>query len=176
MRVDVYQKWFRWTFLKTACVLGVVHMIAVHRRTRADRSPQAARELAKKYFKLRIVPNDDLTTSLDELDKVERNLNQELLLSDWQGISVYEPERKENGEILWHLRRNPSNKLKNIITSEFTIATRFERASHKLVTSNDTKKFAHEEEHLTIVQTEKSKRRRQFIRERSIAKLKLQHH
>lgn len=94
----------------------------------------------------------------------------------WQGISVYEPERKENGEILWHLRRNPSNKLKNIITSEFTMATRFERASHKLVTSNDTKKFAHEEEHLTIVQTEKSKRRRQFIRERSTAKLKLQHH
>lgn len=94
----------------------------------------------------------------------------------WQGISVYEPERKENGEILWHLRRNPSNKLKNIITSEFTMATRFERASHKLVTFNDTKKFAHEEEHVTIAQTEKSKRRRQFIRERSTAKLKLQHH
>ena len=85
---------------------------------RADRSTQAARELAKKYFKLRIVPNDAPRTSLDQLDKVERHLNQELLLSDWLGIRVYEPERQEDGEMLWHFRGNPSNKLKNIITSE----------------------------------------------------------
>ena len=56
------------------------------------------------------------------------------------------------------------------------MATRFERASLELVISNDTKKSAHEEEHLLIVQTRESKRRRQFMRERSTAKLKLQHH
>ena len=56
------------------------------------------------------------------------------------------------------------------------MATRFERASHELVISNDRKKSAHEEEHLLIVQTRESKRRRQFMRERSTAKLKLQHH
>ena len=61
-------------------------------------------------------------------------------------------------------------------TSKFTMATRFERASHELVISNDTKKSTHEEEHLFIVQTRESKRRRQFMRERSTAKLKLQHH
>ena len=30
------------------------------------------------------------------------------------GIRVYEPELQENGKILWHLRMNPSDKLKNI--------------------------------------------------------------
>ena len=32
------------------------------------------------------------------------------------GIRVNEPECKENGEILWRLRKNPSDKQKNIMT------------------------------------------------------------
>jgi len=55
-------------------------------------------------------------TSLDELDKVERHLNHELQLSDWLRVRVYEPERQKNNEILWHLGKNPSDKLKNITT------------------------------------------------------------
>ena len=32
------------------------------------------------------------------------------------GIRVNKPERKENGEILWRLGENPSDKQKNIMT------------------------------------------------------------
>ena len=81
--------------------------IAVHRGARPDRSTTAARELAKSFFKLRAAPTDIPKTSLDELDKVERHLNQGAAFSDWLGIRVYEPE----GEVIWHLRRNPSTKL-----------------------------------------------------------------
>jgi hypothetical protein len=72
--------------------------------------------LAKSFLKLSTTPNNIPKTSLDELDKVERHLNQRKQLLDWLGIRVYEPERQENGEILWHLRKNPSDKLKNILT------------------------------------------------------------
>ena len=51
----------------------------------------------------------------DELDKLESHLNKELPLLDWHGIRVYEPEPQENGEIIRHLRKNPSDKLKNKI-------------------------------------------------------------
>ena len=85
--------------------------IAVHRGARPDRSTTAARELAKSFFE----PNDCPKTSLDELDRVERHLNQKLDFSDWLGIRVYEPERLE-GEVVWHLRRNPPVKLTNILT------------------------------------------------------------
>ena len=54
-------------------------------------------------------------TSLDELDKVERHLNQGAPFLDWLGIRVYEPERME-GEVVWHLRQNPPAKLTNILT------------------------------------------------------------
>ena len=50
--------------------------IAVHRGARPDRSTTAARELAKGFFKLRAAPNDSPKTSLDELERVERHLNQ----------------------------------------------------------------------------------------------------
>ena len=50
--------------------------IAVHRGARPDRSTTAARELAKNFFELRATPNDCPKTSLDELDRVERHLNQ----------------------------------------------------------------------------------------------------
>jgi len=89
--------------------------IAVHRGARPDRSTTAARELTKSFFKLKAVPNDILKTSLDELDKVERHLNQGASFSDWFGIRVYEPERTE-GELVWYLRRNPPTKLTNILT------------------------------------------------------------
>ena len=90
--------------------------IAVDQGARPDRSTEAARELVKKFLKLRTTPNNAPRTSLDVLDKVERHLNEGKQLTDWLGIRVYEPERQENGEILWYLRKNPSNKLKKIMT------------------------------------------------------------
>ena len=90
--------------------------IAVHRGARLDRSTKAARGLAKSFFKLKTVPTNCPKTSLDELDKVERHLNQGAAFSDWLGIRVYEPERVEDAEVVWHLRRNPPAQLKNILT------------------------------------------------------------
>ena len=89
--------------------------IAVHRGSRPDRSTTAARELAKSFFNFIATPQDCRKTSLDELDEVERHINQKLNFSDWLGIRVYEPERVE-GEVVWHLRRNPPTKLTNILT------------------------------------------------------------
>ena len=68
--------------------------IAVYCGARFDQNIQFARELAKSYFKLRTAPNDVLRTSLDKLDKVERHFNQEIPVSEWLGIRVYEPERQ----------------------------------------------------------------------------------
>ena len=77
-----------------------------------DRCTQAARWVARGFFTSDLVPR----TSLDELNKVERFLNKVKQLFEWIGIRVYEPERQENGDIHWHLGRNPSDKLKNIMT------------------------------------------------------------
>lgn len=88
--------------------------IAVHRVGRPNRSTQVARALAKSFFKFSAIPNDCPKTSLNELDRVERHLNQGAAFSDWLRIRVYEPEREEDGEVGWHLRRNPSDK--NILT------------------------------------------------------------
>ena len=54
-------------------------------------------------------------TSLDELDKVEKHLNQGTAFSDWLGIRVYEPEQVEDAKVVWHLRRNPPAQLKSIL-------------------------------------------------------------
>ena len=89
--------------------------IGVHRGSRPDRSTTAARELAKSFFNFIATPQDCRNTSLYELDEVERHINQKLNFSDWLGIRVYEPERVE-GEAVWHLRRNPPTKLRNILT------------------------------------------------------------
>jgi len=62
--------------------------IAVHHGASPDRSPTAARELAKGFFKLRAAPNDSPKTSLDERDRIERHLNQGAAFSDWLGIRV----------------------------------------------------------------------------------------
>ncbi|KAL9963464.1 hypothetical protein ACROYT_G026975 [Oculina patagonica] len=90
--------------------------IAVHRGVRLDRSTAAARGLAKSFFKLETVPTDCPKTSLDELDEVERHLNQGAAFSDWLGIRVYEPVRVKDKEVVWHLKRNPPAMLKNILT------------------------------------------------------------
>ena len=90
--------------------------IAVHRGSRPDRSTKAARELAKSFFNLIAIPQDCRKTSLDELDEVEKHLNKKQNFKDWLGICVYEPERMEDGEVVWHLRRKPPAKLTNILT------------------------------------------------------------
>ena len=90
--------------------------IAVHRGSRPDQSTTAARELAKSFFNLIAIPQDCRKTSLDELDEVEKHLNKKQIFKDWLGIRVYEPERMEDGEVVWHLRRKPPAKLTNILT------------------------------------------------------------
>ena len=96
------------TFRDNMCVW---RCIAVFQGARPDRCTQSARQLARDFFKLDIVPR----ICLNELDKVEGYLNKGKQLREWIGIRVYEPEQPENGEIYWHLRKNPSDKLKNII-------------------------------------------------------------
>ena len=90
--------------------------IAVHRGSRPDRSTTAARELAKGFFNLKVVPQDCCKTSLDELDEVEKHLNKKQIFKDCLGIRVYEPERLQNSEVVWHLSRTPPAKLTNILT------------------------------------------------------------
>ena len=90
--------------------------IAVHRGSRPDRSTTAARELAKGFFNLKAAPQDCRKTSLNELDEVEKSFNKKQIFKDWLGIRVYEPERLEDGEVVWHLRRTPPAKLTNILT------------------------------------------------------------
>ena len=97
------------TFADNLCLW---RYIAVYQGARPDRCTQTARQLARGFLKSEIV----LRTSLDQLDKVERYLNRGKQLHEWIRIRVYEPERQENGEILWHLRNNPLDKLKNIMT------------------------------------------------------------
>ena len=99
--------------------------IAVHRGARPDRSTEAARDLAKSFYKLRNMPSTWEKTSLDELEKVEMHLNKGKVLADWLGIRVYTPELANADElefgietepaIVWHLMRNPAN-FKNVMT------------------------------------------------------------
>ena len=84
-------------------------------RSLLHRSSQAARELLKGFFKLTTAPNDCPKTSLDELDNVERHLNQGTPVSDWLGVRVYEPERGGDGEVIRHFRRNLSEPIKHVI-------------------------------------------------------------
>ena len=90
--------------------------IAVHRGSRPDRSTTAARELAKGFFNLKDAPQDCRKTSSDERDELEKHLNKKPIFKDWLGIRVYEPERLQNGEVVWHLIRTPPAKLTNILT------------------------------------------------------------
>lgn len=77
--------------------------IAVHCAVRPDPSTQVARRLAESFFKLLTGSNDCPWSSLGELDRVGKHLNQGVVFSDWLGIQVYEPEREEDGEVVWHL-------------------------------------------------------------------------
>ena len=86
--------------------------IAVYKGARPDCCTQLARELARGFFQLDIVPR----TYVDKLDKVEGYLNKGKQLREWIGIRVYDPERQQNEEIYCYLRKNPSDKLKNIMT------------------------------------------------------------
>ena len=90
--------------------------IAVHRGARPDRSTEAARRLAKNFFKFRDTPTDCPKTSLDELEKVEMHLNKGTAFSGWLGIRVYVPERVDDKEVVWHLTRNPASQFKNVMT------------------------------------------------------------
>ena len=98
--------------------------IAVHKGARPDRSTEAARDLAKSFYKLEKMPNSWVgKTSLDELEKVEMHLNKGKPFSDWLGIRVYMPECIEDEfdmeapiEVVWHLTRNPAPQFKNIMT------------------------------------------------------------
>ena len=101
------------TYRDTLCLW---RCIAVHRGSRPDRSTTAARELAKGFFNLKAAPQDCRRTSLDELDKVEKYLNEKQIIKDWMGIRVYRPERLKDGEVVWHLWRKPPAKLTNILT------------------------------------------------------------
>ena len=137
--------------------------IVVHRGTLPSRSTKAARELVKSFLKLETAPNDLPKTSLDELDKVERQLNQGQPLADWVGIRVFEPEREDGGEVTWHLRRNPSMFFRISLLSEFMRGTHFlskisrnlekhmnvfiaELVSQKPVIFSDILKHAHKEQ------------------------------
>ena len=99
------------TFGDNMCVW---RCIAVYQGARPHRCTQSARQLARGIFKSDIVTK----TCLDELDKVGGSLNKGKQLLEWIGIWLYEPELQENGEMYWYLRRNPSEKLENIITIE----------------------------------------------------------
>jgi len=101
------------TFADNLCL---ERCIAVHQGARPDRSTRVARELAQSYFQIKTAPTNVPKTLLDELDKMEKQLNQGKPLSGWLCIRVYEPEQTENGEILWHLRKSPSDKIKNTMT------------------------------------------------------------
>ena len=90
--------------------------LAVHQGARTDRCTREAKTLAKSFYELKRIPANFRKTSLDELDKVERHLNAGKPIKDWQGFRVYEPERLEDGQVVWHLRTNPPARLKNIVT------------------------------------------------------------
>jgi len=96
--------------------LCLFRCLAVHRGARTDRCTKEARRLAQSFCKLDAIPPNFRKTSLDELDKVEAHLNEGSPVSSWLGIRVYEPQRLVDGEVVWHLRRNPNPKLKNILT------------------------------------------------------------
>ena len=99
----------------------------MHNGARPDRSTEAARSLAKSFYKLERMPTNWVgKTSLDELDKVEMHLNKGKPFSEWIGIRIYTPvvanaEEMEfdlelKPEIVWHLMRNPAPQIKNVMT------------------------------------------------------------
>ena len=90
--------------------------MAVHNGSRPDRCTSAARLLAKSFFKLKAPPKDFPKTSLDQLEDVEFHFNLSQKIEDWFSFRVYEPELLNDGQVVWHLRKSPSEKIKKIIT------------------------------------------------------------
>jgi len=83
--------------------------IAVYQGVRPNRCTKAERDLAQAFLKLKTPRTAIPKTSLDALNKSETHLNRDA----WLGIRVYEPDRQENGELVWHLRKNASERLQN---------------------------------------------------------------
>lgn len=90
--------------------------ISVYKGARVDRCSRVAKAMAKRYYRHAETPNDVIQTSLDDLDKVEKFLNERLPASDWIGIRVYFPRRDTDGTIVWAMYRNPVPFIKNIMT------------------------------------------------------------
>ena len=90
--------------------------VAVHRGALPHRSTKAASALAKSFYKLKKIPAELPKMSLEDLDKVERHLNQGEAFQGWFRIRVYEPERREDGDVIWDLIRSSPAKLTNILT------------------------------------------------------------
>lgn len=87
--------------------------IVVSRRARTGRSTAAARVLAQSYHGA--LTNDFPGTSLNELDNVEWHLIVGKPVDKQLGIRVYELERGEGGDIVWHLCQNPLNQAQNVL-------------------------------------------------------------
>lgn len=87
--------------------------IAVARGARPDRSTEAAKRLAGRYFRTPVKNSEE--TSLDRLDKIEQRLNKDKHLRQWTGIAVYELERKDDN-IIWYPKRPAPEKIQNVIT------------------------------------------------------------
>ena len=66
--------------------------IAVHRGADPQRGTQAAREVAKSFYKLSARPDDVGKTSPDELAEVERHLNENKPFSDWFVFGFMSPK------------------------------------------------------------------------------------
>ena len=77
--------------------------IVVHLGSRPDRSTNAARLLARNYFRTQDIPG----TALRDLGSVEQHLNRGNPVSEWIGFRVYEPERQQDETIVWRLARLP---------------------------------------------------------------------
>lgn len=88
--------------------------LAVHRWARVDSSTAAARQLAQANFNRPC--RDFPKTSLDELDKGERFLNEGKPFKEWVGIRVYEPGLQTGGRVIWILRRNAPAKTQSVMT------------------------------------------------------------
>ena len=98
--------------------------IAVSQGVRTDRSTVVARQFAARFFNTPHLQNCP-KTSLDELDKVEQHFNTGKPFNEWLGIRVYEQERSETGEVLWHLKRNSPAKVKTFSQLAFLMDTHF---------------------------------------------------
>ena len=103
LRGLVEGSWCLWTPFGTTSVCGTASWLT-----------KAQDQIAQSFFG---APCQDCPKALlDELDKVERHLNKGKAFDEWLGISIYEPERLEAEEVLWHLRRNALAKLKNLLS------------------------------------------------------------